>query len=327
MNILKLSTCCQACKNLTFSTKWCLIKDEIEEEVKKMAAFDLQLKVGDLNNKTRTFQVEKPRAVSREVVFYPETKSANGFYLPRIESTTFRYKDQFIGDVQKGGTCNMDILRYIPHGLTHIETSAHILARDERAVTLKDIPPQNLCGLVYLMDLTRLEAKPGQSIYRQNIEGKIKKITLPITMLTVKTKASLLPQDTDFSGKDFLHLHPDFRNGLLDVVEIAAGIDHRSNQGRRVPQQRAILLKGRDGQNRGLQACFCGVGLGCVRHFKSIPFALLPPHAQIAELACQSQTGMIGTARDLYGARHDCTTLQGVAGPDGWCLCFDGRHR
>ncbi|MFC2155259.1 cyclase family protein [Acidobacteriota bacterium] len=192
------------------------LSHEPKKEVKKMETFGHQLRVRDSKNETKTFHLGQPRTVSREVTFYPETKSVNGFYLPRIESTTFQYKDQFVGDVQKGGSCNVDILRYVPHGLTHIETSAHILSWDERAVTLKDIPPQNLCGLVYLMDLTHLEAKPGQSIDRRDIEARIKKITLPITMLALKTRASLLPQDTDFSGKDYLYLHPEAAQAIHD---------------------------------------------------------------------------------------------------------------
>jgi len=183
-----------------------------------METIDMQLRIRDVGGKTKTFRVGKPRNVSREVLFYPETKSVNGFDLPRIESQPFRYKEQFIGDVNKGGSCNVDILHYVPHGITHIETSAHILTRDKRAVTLKDISPENLCGLIYLADLTHLDSKPGQAITWQHLEPKIDNLTLPISMLALKTRASLLPQDFDFSGEDFLFLHPETARAIHDLA-------------------------------------------------------------------------------------------------------------
>lgn len=187
-----------------------------KKEDKQMTVSELRLSITDLNGKARTFRLTNPRPVSREVHFYPQTKAPNGFFLPRISSTTFVYKDQFTGDVQKGGSCNVDILGCVPHGLTHIETSAHILVQDEHAVTIKDIPVQNLSGPVYVIDVSSLDAGAGTALQWQHIEKKLKNISLPVSMLAIKTKASLLPQDTDFSGKDFLYLGPDTARQLHD---------------------------------------------------------------------------------------------------------------
>lgn len=191
-------------------------KNSTKKEDKQMTVSELQLSISDLNGKLRTFRLTEPGTVSREVQFYPETKAPNGFFLPRISSKTFVYKDQFTGNVEKGGSCNVDILGYVPHGLTHIETSAHILVQDENAVTIKDIPVQQLSGPVYLIDVSHLEAGAGTALRWQDMEAKLKKISLPVTMLAIKTKASLLPQDTDFSGKDFLYLSPETAKRIHD---------------------------------------------------------------------------------------------------------------
>jgi kynurenine formamidase len=191
-------------------------KSSLKDEVRKMNSIELRLSVKDLNDKTRAFRLTEPAPVSREVDFFPVTKAPNGFSLPRISRKTFVYKDKFIGNVGEGGACNVDILNYVPHGLTHIETSAHILMQDENAVTIKDIPVQNLSGLVYLLDITDIDAEAGRSVRWQDVEAKLKKITLPIRMLALKTQASLQPRDTDFSGKDFLYLSPETAEKLHD---------------------------------------------------------------------------------------------------------------
>ena len=152
---------------------------------------ELQLKTTDTANKTRLFKLESPVNAGREVLFAPTYKGPNTFHLPRAQSETYSYKDQFTGDVTRGGSCNVDRLSYIPHTLTHIESSAHVLGPQESGVTIKDIPGQNLCGLAYLVDISHLDKKAGSAVLWQDIEEQIKKITLPISILAIKTKSSL----------------------------------------------------------------------------------------------------------------------------------------
>lgn len=176
-----------------------------------MEPAQLQLNVTAGNSKTHLFRLGPPVSISREALIAPfsrETKSSNAFNLPQLHTQTLEQAGQFIHHANRPGRYNLDILSYVPHGLTHLETSAHVLSPDANPPTIKDIPFGHLCGIVYLIDLTHLGAKAGQQIPREAVETKLKQNTLPISMLALKTKASLLPPDYDFSDKDFLSLAP-----------------------------------------------------------------------------------------------------------------------
>jgi kynurenine formamidase len=184
------------------------------------------VEVTDSHQNIQRFTLGEPVSVSREVLFTPQTKTPNAFYLPAIGAKTVEFEGQFIGDVNRGGSCNVDVLSYVPHGITHMETSAHILSKDSNPPYVNDIPRRQLNGIVYLIDLTQpaegsnpgavLGDKPGQTIPWEIIEKKLKSNTLPISMLALKTKGSLLPQDYDFSGKDFLAVSPEAAKGIHD---------------------------------------------------------------------------------------------------------------
>jgi kynurenine formamidase len=104
----------------------------------------------------------------------------------------------------------------VPHGLTHLETSAHILNIDSESSFITGIPSRNLEGVVYLIDLTHIKAEPGASISWQEINRKLNPNPLPFSILAIKTQASLLPMDYDFSGKNFLSLSPEAAKGIHD---------------------------------------------------------------------------------------------------------------
>lgn len=174
----------------------------------------LQLALNDNAGKTHWYRLGTPYPVSREVSFNGETHSPNAFHLPVFTTQTFQYKDVFTGDVDKGGSCNVDILQYVPHGLTHLETSAHLLSPAGNPPTVKDIPIENLTGLIYLIDLSHLGKEPGQTVPWEPVKKKLEENKLPITMLAIKTHASMLPQDYDFSGKNFLALSPEAAKGI-----------------------------------------------------------------------------------------------------------------
>ncbi|MCP4152370.1 MAG: hypothetical protein GY757_31825, partial [bacterium] len=154
---------------------------------------EIRLQVIDASGKSRRFRLGRPQSVSREVFFKGENRSSNAFYLPRISSRTLEIEGRFIGDVKRGGSCNVDTLKYIAHGLTHLETSAHILSPDANPPFVKDIPLETLSGIVYLIDLSHLGTKPGESVPWEAVRAKLERNILPISMLALKTRASLLP--------------------------------------------------------------------------------------------------------------------------------------
>lgn len=198
---------------------------------KTMEKQGLELQVTGMDDAKHRFSLGVPVSVSREALLPPfskETASSNAFHMPGVNVRTLEFEGQFVGDVNRGGSCNVDILTYIPHGLTHMETSAHILNPGSNPPTIKDIPAEHLGGLVYLMDLTSLDAAPGQKIGWETIKKKLKQVTLPVSMLAIKTKASELPSGFDFSGKDFLSLDAEAARGIHDFPASVHGSVHGS---------------------------------------------------------------------------------------------------
>lgn len=191
------------------------IKREVNREM-PAKGIQIQFALTTENGEIRWFLPGEPISVAREIYFKGETRSPNAFHLSPITSKTVEFEGQFIGDVTRGGSCNVDTLQYVPHGITHMETSAHILSPEANPPTVKDIPPGNLGGIVYLMDLCHLGTQKGELIPWEAVREKLEKITLPISMLALKTRASLLPQEYDFSGKDFLSLAPETAKGIHD---------------------------------------------------------------------------------------------------------------
>lgn len=175
----------------------------------------LLIEVLDKRKSIHRFSLANPVKVSRDVLFSPEPKTANAFYLPTANAKTVEFEGQFIGDVNRGGSCNVDVLSYVPHGITHLETSAHVLSPDAHPPTVKDIPPDRLTGLVYLIDLTDLP-EDTKTIPWQAVNEKLEKLEFSIRLLALKTRGSQLPQDYDYSGKDFLALSEQTAKGIHD---------------------------------------------------------------------------------------------------------------
>ena len=156
------------------------------------------------------FRLGQPVSVSRQISF---SQNTNAFSLPEITSRPFRYENLFIGDVDQGGSCNVDILDFCPHNLTHLETSAHILRHSISSSYISDIPVDHLQGIVYLADLTSSLDEQSSLIPPTIVDVILKSLNIPINALALKTSASNLPENYDFSNKNFLALDP--RSALL----------------------------------------------------------------------------------------------------------------
>ena len=151
-----------------------------------------------------TLKFGDPVSASRIV---SKHRTSNCFHMPPLEITTVEIAGKFIGDVHKGGSCNVDEIKYIPHSITHIETSAHILSNKNHSCTIDKVNPKYFSGLTYLMDFSK--TKMTENLIGWNmIQKKLLKLKLPITHLAIKTSASLLSQHYDFSDKDFIAIDP-----------------------------------------------------------------------------------------------------------------------
>ncbi len=67
--------------------------------------------------------------------------------------------------------------------------------------------------------------------------------------------------DMAMGEEDLLHGHALFRDGRLNPVEVAAGIHDGADLGGVVPNQRAVLLEGRDRDDPGAGRSWHGGGL------------------------------------------------------------------
>ncbi|MFC1477821.1 cyclase family protein, partial [candidate division KSB1 bacterium] len=156
------------------------------------------LSVIDKDGEKRTFTAGQPVPVDRRILFRPDMKAPNAFSLPPVSVETFAAGD-FTADVDRDGVCNVEILSTAVHNVTHFETSSHVLSYSANSTTVDEVPADRLSGLLYVVDLTDIPAEPGRNIAWSDIESRLERITLPVTMLALKTQASLLPEDTDFS--------------------------------------------------------------------------------------------------------------------------------
>ncbi|MFC1492316.1 cyclase family protein [candidate division KSB1 bacterium] len=170
---------------------------------------NIVLSLADTQGDEKSFQKGSPVPVDRRVIFIPETKAANSFFISRPSRETYEVPGQFTGDVDRGGVCNVEIISSAAHNTTHIETSAHVLSYGSDPVTVDEIPLENLSGLLYLIDLTDIPAESGNAVKWIDIEKRLLQITLPVTMLAIKTQGSVLPEDYDFSGQDFIYMAPE----------------------------------------------------------------------------------------------------------------------
>ncbi len=168
-----------------------------------MSKVSLSINITSNKNNYR-FVLGEPFSVSRTVTL---SNHSNAFFLPEYQTQSFTYKDVFVGDVLSGGSCNVDVLSFCPHNLTHVETSAHILDQSVSQSKIQDLPTNHLQGLVYLLDLSKNLTENDKFITSELVRQELSKISLPISALAIKTPSSLLKQDYDFSGKDFLALN------------------------------------------------------------------------------------------------------------------------
>jgi len=108
----------------------------------------------------------------------------------------------FVGDVNRGGSCNVRLLSFTPHNLTHIETANHVVSG---GLTINDIPVSVLSGLCYMVDLSQEELVDGY-IRPQQIEGL--ELAPETTILAIKTQLSMQSPFEDYTGTDPICLHP-----------------------------------------------------------------------------------------------------------------------
>ncbi len=189
------------------------------------AGIGLFIELTDKSGEARSYRLNEPVSVDRRVLFTPEIKAANSFHITLPSRKTYEVPGQFTGNVDRGGVCNVEIISSAAHNTTHIETSAHILSYDTDPMTIDQIPVKNLSGLLYLIDLSSISAEPGKAVEWIDIERKLLQIELPVSMLAIKTQGSVLPEDYDFSGKDFIYLAPEAAKAINDFRIMEKRID------------------------------------------------------------------------------------------------------
>jgi len=168
--------------------------------------FSLEIKITLIENVVKTFVLNYPTSVSRNIVLSNNYGASGAFNLPKFKSEPFTDESGFTGDINKGGSCNVNIITFCPHNLTHIETSSHITNNSEKSITIKDLEPETTNGLVYLIDCTDEKAIENNSISWDFLSEKFHSLDIIPKIIALKTKSSKLPQHYNFSGENFISL-------------------------------------------------------------------------------------------------------------------------
>lgn len=128
-------------------------------------------------------------------------KLPSAFYLSKFTSQP-AVVGSFVGDTQKGGSCNVPIYTFTPHNLTHVETPSHI---KHGAKNLKDYPPGFFTDIAHVVNLTT-EDFPNNYILPQHLPEQLHPIC---SSFIFKTSASEENPAKNYSGTDPLSFHPD----------------------------------------------------------------------------------------------------------------------
>ncbi len=196
----------------------------------------LELNVTGRDGQARRLKLGAPVEASRPVRLAPP-EAPNAFSLPPLQAEAHEVPGWFVGDVRRGGSCNVEVLRCTAHGLTHVETAAHLLDPSGAPSTIADLPPERLAGLLLLADLSDLGDRPGERVPPDRIVEALAAPGLPVAMLGLKTRASALPPATDFTGTDCLALSPEAaaavrEAGILTLVVDLPSLDPERDGGR-----------------------------------------------------------------------------------------------
>ena len=166
------------------------------------------------------------------------------------------------------------MLRCTAHGLTHVETAAHLLD-PAGAPTVAGLPPERLSGLMWLADLSDLGERPGALVPLDRVADALARCDLTVAMLGLKTRASALPPATDFTGTDFLALSPEAaavvrEAGVRTLVTDLPSLDPERDGGRLLAHRAFFGLpengsQGADPEARAVVelAWFGGLPAGC----------------------------------------------------------------
>lgn len=166
------------------------------------------------------FDLEKPHSVSRNVVMKPGLKMSGAFHLPKFNQSTFEIEG-FIGDVERGGSCNVRVQSFSPHNLTHIESSLHIVTNGH---PISEFARKMFQGLVYLIDLSHKPVLTNQTITVADINEKLEKLNPQCKLLAIKTNYSNEAVDRDFSNTSPVALDPDLTEFLSSQYPQIHGI-------------------------------------------------------------------------------------------------------
>lgn len=156
----------------------------------------------ELNNQVK--KLGPPISISRPVKLSP-VEMSGAFYLPEFGTSTFEYNDVFVGDVKRGGSCNVDIHTYCPHNLTHIEVSSHVV---ENGLTVDSLTADDLNGLAFVIDTQNKYHDNDKFLPTDYIKSKIESLQIKPELLIIKSKESSANIHTDYSGNDPISVEP-----------------------------------------------------------------------------------------------------------------------
>jgi kynurenine formamidase len=123
------------------------------------------------NDQQYSVDLQSPISIARSPTITNQTFDLSDLSVQRVP---FK-QPNFIGDVGAGGSCNVDVLKIIPHcGTTHTETVLHVLDRNQwplEKVSITSIPPMVFlpCVVVGCDFTTGVQAVKHGQTYQPNL--------------------------------------------------------------------------------------------------------------------------------------------------------------
>ncbi|NVK21867.1 MAG: cyclase family protein [Kangiellaceae bacterium] len=133
----------------------------------------------EINGKLYHVDIDKPLSIAINVNFNGEQPNHFGASIAKRETLA---GDGFVGDTQKGGSCNVDQITMVPHcNGTHTESVQHIV---NQTVTIASINNNSLASCL-LVSIAPIEAGKTSESYRPDLEQHDQVITLRSLQLAI----------------------------------------------------------------------------------------------------------------------------------------------
>ena len=167
----------------------------------------------EIDGSTFEFDLQKPIDVS--MPFTADKNAASAWYVPPVKIEPVR-NEQFVGDVNEGGSVNFNNILFNPHGNgTHTESVGHISSEKESVnQTLKTFFFKS-----YVISVEPVNSSGDLVITREQIMAVLKN---PCQAVLIRT----LPNGTEKLSRQYSNSNPPYLEAEVIDYLLEMGVDH-----------------------------------------------------------------------------------------------------